>query len=940
MRNMILMALGLFILALGSCGQNGKKGYDFVHEVSDIQVDENVVYGKLPNGVRYAILQNDTPTKTASLRVRVATGSFNETDEQRGLAHFIEHMAFNGSKNIPEGEMIKRLERFGLAFGADTNAYTSFDETVYTLDLPEVSEDILDETFMIMRETMENLTMDEAAIDRERGVVQAEKRRGDSPSARASRARLKFMTQGSRISKRLPIGTDETLKTMKRDTFLDYYHKFYRPENTFVVFVGDVEPSHVQEKLSKYFADWHAVGEAGKQLDAGVTPPRGQDVGYFTDPEIQTMVTIATINPFKDYEDTAANRKKGFIERLGTRILNRRLSRLARKADAEFISAGASWEFSEDSADIMGISATSRPENWKKALAVIDQELRKALKYGFTEDELKEQLANSRKSLEVAVQTAQTRRTSGLAQGILGAFAAENVYSTPAATLERYNSYAGDITLEEVWAAFKKQWKGVEKPLIYLQTSEILEKPEAEILAAFDDSRAIKVQKDEAKDIGKFAYTDFGKPGKVKSEKYVKDVDAYLITFGNNVRLNVKKTDFEKDTIRISVRVGDGSLSMPRKSGALSILASNMMAAGGLKAHSVDDIQKLMAGKAVGAGFSIGTQSFIISGSTVPSDLTDQFNLMMANLIAPGFRDEAVARYHKYIESWYPTLDSTPGGVAARDVGRLIRSGDPRYGIPAQEELLGADPEEVKSWINTQLKDGPIEITVVGDIDKDEIIKQVARTFGTLKTRKTDHQKYPEMTKLVFPEKRRKIVTLNHSGDGNRALVKVFWKAPDGSDTLRNRRLNVLRRIFENRLTDVIREEEGLAYSPSAGIAGSRIFKDYGYISASAGLKPGKAALMLVKLEQISTNLMRGNISQDEFTRAIKPILENLDNSLESNGFWMSTLSDAQSDAYGLKGYRTREEQYKAMKLEDLKPLAADIFKRENAYKIEILPQK
>ncbi|HHL42280.1 MAG TPA: insulinase family protein, partial [Hellea balneolensis] len=667
---------------------------------------------------------------------------------------------------------------------------------------------------------------------------------------------------------------------------------------------------------------------------------RGQDIGYFADPEIQTMFTIATIQPYKDYPDTAENRKKGFIERLGTRILNRRLATLARKADADFISAGAAYEFSQDSADIMGISVSSRPENWKKAVAVIDQELRKALKYGFTEAELKEQLANSKKALEVAVQTSDTRRTGALASGILGAFAAENVYSTPAATLARYNSYADDITVEQVWDEFKKQWKGVDKPLLYLQTSEILEEPEQEILQAYQDSQAVEVQADKVKDLGKFAYTDFGTPGKVVNETHIDDVDADLIVFENNVRLNFKKTDFEKDTIRISVKVGDGSLSMPRKDGALSILASNMMSAGGLKAHSVDDLQKLMAGKAVGAGFGIGTKTFSISGSTVPSNLDDEFNLLMAMLIAPGYRDEAVARYHKYIESWYPTLDSTPGGVASRDVPRLVRSGDLRYGIPNEDELLSADPQEVKTWINSQLKDGPIEITVVGDIDKDVIIKQVARTFGTLDKRKTAHGEYPAMTKLKFPEKRRKIVTLNHSGDQNRALVQVFWKAPDGSDRLRNRRLNVLRRVFANRLTDVIREEEGLAYSPSAGVTGSHIFKGYGYMSASAGLKPGKAALMLVKLEQIATDLSRGNITEDEYTRAIKPILENLNNSLENNGYWMSILSDAQSDKRGLESFRTRDTQYKSMKLEDIKPLAAEIFKRENAYRVQILPKK
>ena len=936
-----VLAASTVLVLLASCGPKKISGpVDFAHQASDIKADPAVVYGKLENGVRYAVMHNDTPTKTAALRVRIATGSLNETDEQRGVAHFLEHMAFNGSKNIPEGEMIKRLERHGLAFGADTNAYTSFDETVYTLDLPEVSDELFDETLMIMRETVENLTLDQDAIDRERGVVQAEKRRGDSPGARAGRDSLRFVTEGSRIMERLPIGSDETLKSMNAEDFRAYYQAYYRPENTFVVLVGDIETDYAAAKIAEYFGDWVAPGIAGESKGAGTTPARGMDIGYFVDPEIQTTISVSTIKPYVEEDDSVAYRKRSIIKGLGNRILNRRLSALALKSDAVFIGGGAGGSSTYETAQSMGYSFSSRPENWKKALAVGEQELRKALKYGFTQAELNEQIVNFRKSLEVSVQTAETRRTGGLASGILGAYSSERVYSHPASGLERFSLYVDDITTEQVWEAFKIQWSALDAPLIYLKTSELLENPEDEIRKAYEDSQAVEVTPNEAQDLGTFAYTDFGAPGKVVSRKHIDDVDADLIKFENNVLLNMKKTDFEKDVIRISISVGDGSLSMPRKDAALEILADNVMSAGGLEAHSDDDIRTLLAGKAVGAGFGIGTRNFGISGSTVPSDLTDQFNIMMAQLIAPGYREESKARYDKYIESWYPTLDSTPGGVASRDVGQLIHVGDVRYGVPDQAALLSATIEDVKAWIGPQLKDGQIEITVVGDIDKDEIIHQVSRTFGTLSKRKLGHKDYPHMTGLTFPKGRRTPVTLTHSGDENRALLKVYWPAPDGSEIMRNRRLSVLRSIFSNRLTDIIREEEGVAYSPSAGRSGSRIFKNYGYMSASLGLKPKKVPAMITKLDEIAVDFQTGNITDDEFERAIQPILENLDSSLESNSYWQGVISNAQTDTWSIDNFRTRDAAYKDMTLAELKPLAADIFKKQNAYRIQILPAK
>jgi len=364
------------------------------------------------------------------------------------------------------------------------------------------------------------------------------------------------------------------------------------------------------------------------------------------------------------------------------------------------------------------------------------------------------------------------------------------------------------------------------------------------------------------------------------------------------------------------------------------------MAAGGLEAHNADDLQRLMAGKAVGAGFGFGTKSFSIGGSTVPSDLADQFNLMMGQLVAPGYRPESKAQYDKFIESVYPTLDSTPDGVAGRDVGRLLHSGDGRYGIPTEDILLGQTIGNVRSWLTSELKDGQIEITVVGDIDKDLIVEQVARTFGTLPKRKLGHKDYPDMTKLVFPKVPSKPVTLTHSGDANRALLQVYWPAPDGTDRLRNRRLSIMSKMFSNRLTDVIREEEGAAYSPGAWRSGSRAFPDYGYMAASLGLTPENVPAMLTKMDEIATDFQSGNITDDDFTRAMKPVLESLDTSLESNNYWMGVIAHIQTDPWSLKSHRTREQAYQNMTLADIKPLAADIFQKNAAYRVQILPEK
>ena len=231
--------------------------------VSDVAPDPRVRFGVLPNGLRYAIQKNATPPGQAALRLWFDAGSLDETDEQQGLAHFLEHMAFNGSKNVPEGEMIKILERHGLSFGADTNASTNFSETTYQLDLPKTDDDTVDSSLMLLREAAGELTIAPDAVDRERGVVLSEERTRDSPGYRVFVNTFGFQLQGQRPPQRLPIGKTEILKTAPAQRIRDFYQAWYRPENAVVVAVGDFDVDAMEAKIKARFGDWKAVGPAG-----------------------------------------------------------------------------------------------------------------------------------------------------------------------------------------------------------------------------------------------------------------------------------------------------------------------------------------------------------------------------------------------------------------------------------------------------------------------------------------------------------------------------------------------------------------------------------------------------------------------------------------------------------------------------------------------------
>lgn len=932
-----LLAAAMLILA----GCSGKKEAYFPHDISDMEPEAAIAYGRLDNGLRYAVMHNATPSNTASLLMHIDTGSINEADDERGLAHFLEHMAFNGSKNIPEGEMIPRLEKFGLAFGPDTNASTGFQDTNYQLELPEVNDEIIDEALFIMRETASNLLLDPEAIDKERGVILAEKRARTNAAYNASIAQLSYFLEGTLIPDRLPIGEIETIQSVTADQFRAFYDGYYRPENAFIVLVGDFETDYAAAKIAQYFADWEGQGTAKKSYEIKPLKARGKSAEYYSDPEIQTSVSLNIFGPPDLRGDSKANRRDFYIEALGNRILSRRLAKLAQTTEASFISGGASTSTAYDAARISSVTMSTQPERWADALITAEQELRRAYEFGFTQAELNEQLANSRRALEVSVERAATRRTPSLARSILGSYTADNTKTSPAFNLELFNRYADDITPEQIHNAFKINWTGLENPQIYLSTSAILEDPESEILTVFDKSRTVELTRNSESEIVDFAYIDFGEPGKIESKTVIEDIDFTQIVFENGVRLNMKKTPYRKGTMAIQIAYGNGELQLPENGQGLRWLIGNALSLGGLVAHSADDITTLMAGKTVGVGHDIGTRQMFMSGSTTPEDLSEQMNLMMAYFTAPGFRDEAKSRYDKLISSFYPTLDSTPGGVASRDIDRLIRSNDSRFGIPDEQVLRSAKLSQVSAWMENSVPGSLIEIGVVGDIDLEVITSEVARTFGTLPAiERTMPLPSKEAVTLKFPEGKTRPTVLTHAGEENTAMLRVYWPSYDGRDDMMLRRVNVAKSMFQLRLTEIIREELGASYSPSAFFNAPRVYPNYGYLGVSLEVAPDEIDKAEARIHALANEFASGDLDRDLFERAIQPIRENIEETLESNSYWMGIISQSQTDPERVERHRRRHDAYQSMSLDDVKSVSAAIFKRDKAVSYHIVPDE
>ncbi len=908
-------------------------------EIGDLVADPAVRYGQLDNGLRYAIMVNETPPNVASVRMVFNMGSLGEADDQRGVAHFIEHMAFNGSTHVAEGEMVPLLERFGLQFGPDTNAFTGPDTVGYQLDLPEADAESIDTALFLMRETASELLFDPEAIDRERGVLLSEERFRNTAIRRWSTALQHFQLPGSLVPERDPIGTVETLETIQRDRFVDYYENFYVPQRGMVVVAGSIDPDEVEAKIHDVFGDWQAREDARPDPDLGtVDADRPFSVGYFNDPEVFTIFTVNTIRPYQAEADTGESRFRDNLVSFGDAILSRRLRTIVNSGVSPLLQAGASHSSSHELTDEAGVLAVATPERWAEAIAVIEQELRRATEYGFTQAELDEQVANFRTSLQNSADQAGTRDSGALSDAIWSSWRSDQVFTTPASGLARFEASVDRITLDAVNAAWRTQWTEAE-PLLFLATSEAIDEPEASIRAVWEASAAEPVDPPEDSGVQAFAYTDFGAAGPVAERTVVEDLGLVRLRFANGVAVTLKQTDFEDQVVRIRVQFGRGELE-PRAVPAVDLLAGSVFTASGLGAHSADDLSRVLAGRSVGVGFGVGDDSFNFSATTTPTDFEVQMDVFAAFMTDPGWREEGLAQYRGQAPEIRRNLYSSPTGILQADVARMLHGGDARYGFPDEEEVAGIDLAAIQAFLEPALENAPIEITIVGDISEEAVIAAVGATFGALPERAASWPDYDEARDIRFPDATAEPVVLRHNGPDYQAMANVYWPTFDDSDRRRSRALSLLRAVFDLKLTERLREAEGFTYSAFNNSSTSDVYPDYGYLWVGVDVRPENLAATYDAIDELAAALAAGDISEDELLRARRPMLEQIEEAFENNGSWLSWLSHSWDKPERLDRIRSLAADYGDVSRDELVEIAAAYLQPETSWRVTILPRE
>jgi zinc protease len=901
---------------------------------SDIPRDPDWKFGVLPNGLRYAVRKNGVPPGQVSIRIGIEAGSLMEEESELGYAHFIEHLSFRGSRYLSDGEAKRVWQRLGATFGSDTNASTTNTQTIYKLDLPNVSSAALSESMKILSGMMGGPTMTQAEVDAERRTVLAEAREQFGPDYEAGEATRRLFFHGQRFATRPPIGTVASLTAATPASLRAFHDRWYRPERAVIAISGDVDPTLLEGLIKQFFSDWKGKGPFVPDPDFGKPMPAPQPTKAIAAAGLPLSVSMMWARPWVQKNDTIAYNQGKLVDLVAIRLINRRLETAAR-AGASFLSAQIDSEDVARSADATFINIVPVGENWQAAVRDVRLELATATKIAPPIDEVRREANEFDAALQVGVETQRTEPSAKQADDIIQAVDIRETVATAEVARTVFTGLKDQITPEMVLKATQRLLDGVGPRAMITSPAPIAN---AETLLA--QALTAPVQAAKALTASKpVTFADLpalGKPGTIKSQSTVQQLDLTLAEYANGVRFVHFANPAEEGKVYVTVRFGKGMQAMPANAPSPGWAAPSALFASGIGNLNQDQLDRMTSGRKINTRFEIADDAFVFRSETRQSDLADQLRIIAAKLAFPRWDAAPVLRAKAGFVSGYGSYELSPQAVLARDAGALLKGNDPRWSTPTLAQAAKLTPKSFRSFWEPRLASGPIEVLVFGDVTKDEAEKAVAASFGAMKPRKP--------AKAISPTSPGPVATAlpivrTHKGAVDQAAAMLAWPTAGGtSNVLESRRLEILSQIFGDRMFDQLREAEGASYSPSVDSNWPSGFDNGGSFSIVAQLKPQGIARFFALSESIAKDLVDKPVTDDELKRAIAPMRERITRSATGSTFWLRNLEGVSFDPTKVNAVRSILSDFTRITPADLQASAKRWLKPETALRLKVEP--
>ncbi|MDR2806595.1 MAG: insulinase family protein [Puniceicoccales bacterium] len=881
--------------------------------------DPQIIFGQLDNGFHYALMRHTYPEKRVAMALNFDVGSAMEENHERGLAHFLEHMAFRGSKHFPDGTIISHMQNLGIAFGHDINAYTSLFDTCYELDLPNTHSDTVTAAFSAFSDFCSDLTIAESDVQQERGVVLSEKRDHKNVLERFSNATLKFFWEGTIIPNRKPIGKTEVIQQATARDLRQFYEKWYSPDKMFLVAVGDLDPQQFQVKIQETFGNLKAKASP-PTINIGDLVVKRRKFFYFVDPDIPySGVEVLSLFPDLFPEDHYKARRYQFLLNYVTSILFERLSDQKSEKTLPFIGVRTlvaknylKTGYSMFNAEITGVNSD---KNWARYLKLLEQEVRRICQYGITDEELQRQKTILSNKLEKEVLSAKTRSSTDLVAEIVRCHSDHTFCLSPEDSLRLVKTINEDCSVKECQEAFREICKNL---CVIVVTNQPIENALQTIESTFEQSESVPVEPYPDKPLGQFAYEHFDTPYQdITQRNEIHDLNVTQLTLANGVKVNLKPTDFEQHRINIALTVGQGLLTRyPHPQQGIFSVTAELFSRAGLVKNPWQQLGKIIELKNFSLDFSIDKLEFSFLGMCDKKNLLFGLQLLTAYLFDFDFEEHALNRVRNTLKCDYENRNKTSFSVLVDAYQKFITGNDAIMGLPSEASVFSITMKDVKNLLADVFQKEAVELTIVGDFDLQTAIQNIQDTFGALPPRSPSQDtpldtgifKFPENT----PEK-----SFFFSGDEERALILGTFLTDDENNVQDRRYLNVLAKIIENRIRTKIRSEAGDAYSIKVNHTPTP-FKNFGLLEILLSLDPQRIASAKNEILDIIEDLKKNPVSQDELHCSKSPLLKNVRDSFRRNDFWLCSIMHAHRRPQDLENLRTLRAFYENITAQNL----------------------
>ncbi|WP_235841739.1 M16 family metallopeptidase [Confluentibacter sediminis] len=890
----------------------------------------------------YYIKNTNVVKGAASYYIIQNVGSILENEEQRGLAHFLEHMAFNGTERFPGKGILNTLQKHGAVFGKDINAYTSFDETVYNLNDIPTKDGLVDICLTVLKDWSNYLLLTDEEIDSERGVIKEEWRTGQNGGRRLFEKALPITFNHSKYADRMPIGLMSVIDGFDYKALRDFYHDWYRTDLQAIAVIGDVDIDEIEQKIIERFSKIPAVENPKKRIVIDV--PDNKDMAYFfgTDPEVSSASISLGIRHKKSLEaETTADLKRTLLESMTMNMLSARISERSQNPDATFLAALVSYgEFTRTS-NAFNIDIYPKINKQSEAFKEVLTEVQRTVKFGFTQSEIDRSVSGLKSSYENQIAKKEDVRHDQIEQTIQNNFLSNSTMTDVEKEYEIAKQIFNVITPQELHETIERLYSqenrylnvtGVEGQdnLTEIEAKHIIEGVENDaILQPYTEALA-----------GKTLVSDLNiNPGTISKTEVNKDLGATTYTLSNGIKVHYKFVNKEKDKVSLSaVSYGGTSLLSDNELPSANLLG-DLISMSGLGNFNTTDIQKILTGKTANVNISLDDITESLSGSSNTKDVETMLQMVHLYFVKPRFDKDAFQVLESNIDD-YIVRRSKDIGEKMRDslTVALYGKNNPRKRIFNKDYADAVSFEKIKTIYNDRFADASdFEFFIVGDVSEDQLKPLLEKYIASLPT-KNIKETYKNNSAEWVSNKIDKDIYLTM--EDPKANVNIVYKK-DMPYTKNNEiYTNALGDILQLRVTEIVRESEGGAYSPRANAYFTREPKSQAYVSFAFDCNPDMVDKLVDIVNGELQKIANGEIKDDDLNKTRTNFLKEREQAKDKNGYDMQVLTSYFRYNENINDPKNFQDIVNNMSKKDIQNMAIQVLDSGKSYEVVFKPKQ